>query len=126
MSPIRSPSFCSTTRSVKFAIDDFPIRPHSFAFLLPKGITLDAGPVTIYDEDTCIGETMLDSIRPGGAFEIPNLILSPLFDLLPVLCADDKFLPYGVDKQVSVSTTDRDSLQPIHKTNIRSVIAIIR
>jgi hypothetical protein len=53
--------------------------------------------VTIYDEDTCIGEAMLDSIRPG----------------------DDKFLPYGVDKTVVIEATDGETTLPVHKTSIR-------
>jgi len=65
-------------------------------FLNSFGVTLDSGPMTIYDEDTCIGEAMLDSIRPG----------------------DDKFLPYGVDKQVVVTITDTNTLTAVCKTKI--------
>jgi hypothetical protein len=63
------------------------------------GVTLDGGPITIYDEDTCVGEAMLDSIRSG----------------------DDKFLPYGVDKTVSVNvSSEMQSALPVHKTEIHA------
>jgi len=60
------------------------------------GVTLDSGPITIYDEDTCIGEAMLDAIRPG----------------------DDKFLPYGVDKTVLCCVSDDTTYKPFHKCSI--------
>lgn len=41
---------------------------HPLSVVLLKnryGIALDGGPISIFDEETCIGEAMIDTIRPG-------------------------------------------------------------
>jgi len=59
-------------------------------------ITLDSGPLTIFDEDKCIGEAMVDSV-PDGEY---------------------KFVAYGVERHIAVSSETTDALQPFHETEV--------
>jgi len=60
------------------------------------GVSLDGGPVTCFDEETCIGEAMIDTIRPG----------------------DDKFVPFGVEMNVAATTKTTSSLRNVHQTSV--------
>jgi hypothetical protein len=62
------------------------------------GVSLDGGPITCFDEETCIGEAMIDTIRPG----------------------DEKFVPFGVEMNVSVSLKTSSSLRNVHKSSIEN------
>lgn len=60
------------------------------------GVALDGGPISIFDEETCIGEAMLDTIRPG----------------------DVKFVPFGVDMNIACSSKTDSELRNVHKTSL--------
>jgi hypothetical protein len=60
------------------------------------GITLDSGPITIFDEDKCIGEAMVDSIPDG----------------------EHKFVAFGIERHISVKHEDKDEQQPIHESEV--------
>jgi len=59
-------------------------------------ITLDSGPITIFDEDKCIGEAMVDSIPDG----------------------EHKFVAFGIERHISVKHEDKDEQQPIHESEV--------
>eukprot|EP00456_Euglypha_rotunda_P038155 TRINITY_DN2928_c0_g1_i2.p1 TRINITY_DN2928_c0_g1~~TRINITY_DN2928_c0_g1_i2.p1 ORF type:complete len:734 (-),score=126.56 TRINITY_DN2928_c0_g1_i2:170-2152(-) len=74
---------------------------HPMSVILFKntfGITLDSGPMTIFDDDKCIGEAMVDSIPHGDA----------------------KFVAYGVERQITVKIESKEELQPYHHSELSS------
>jgi len=72
---------------------------HPLSVVLLKnryGVALDGGPIAIFDEETCIGEAMIDTVRPG----------------------DDKFVPFGVETNVTVSFVDTTDWRNYHKAEL--------
>jgi len=60
------------------------------------GITLDSGPITIFDTDKCIGEAMVDS-TPAG---------------------ETKFIAYGIERQIKCKQDSKNELQPYHASEV--------
>jgi len=60
------------------------------------GVTLDSGPLTIFDEDKCIGEAMVDSV-PDGEY---------------------KFIAYGVERHIAVTQESSEAAQAFHESEV--------
>jgi len=60
------------------------------------GTTLDSGPITIFDEDKCIGEAMVDSIPDG----------------------EHKFVAYGIERHITIKSESKEEQQPFHESEI--------
>lgn len=53
------------------------------------GVALDGGPIAIFDEETCIGEALIDTVRPGDEKVICCYLFIPSahnYLVLPSLC----------------------------------------
>jgi len=59
-------------------------------------VALDGGPMSIFDEETCIGEAMLETTRKG----------------------DEKFIPFGVEMNVAVTSKTESTLRNVHKVSL--------
>jgi len=59
-------------------------------------VALDGGPMSIFDEETCIGEAMLETTRKG----------------------DEKFIPFGVEMNVLVTSKTDTSYRNVHKVAV--------
>jgi len=60
-------------------------------------VTLDSGPITIFDEDKCIGEAMVDSIPDG----------------------ETKFIAYGIERHIAVTQEFKQEYQPYHEAELK-------
>jgi len=79
---------------------------HPLSVILLKnkyGVALDGGPIAIFDEETCIGEAMIDTVRPG----------------------DEKFVPFGVETNVTVSFTDTTEMRNVHKAELSAGFLVL-